>query len=137
VKHVHECLRGVCRGWGASERRVCRVLEQSRSTQRYIAIPREGDERLVRRMHELVRAHPRRGYRMMWGMLRLEGWRVNRKRVHRLWRREGFRVPAKQHKRTRLGHSENGILRRRAAHKNHVWAIDFIHGTDASGRPLK
>lgn len=137
MKHVHECLRGVCRGWGASERRVCRVLEQSRSTQRYIAIPREGDERLVRRMHELVRAHPRRGYRMMWGMLRLEGWRVNRKRVHRLWRREGFRVPAKQHKRTRLGHSENGILRRRAAHKNHVWAIDFIHDTDASGRPLK
>jgi len=62
---------------------------------------------------------------------------VNRKRVHRLWRREGFRVPAKQHKRTRLGHSENGILRRRAEHKDHVWAIDFIHDTDARGRPLK
>ena len=137
MRHVHECLRGVDGRRGASERRVCRVLGQSRSTQRYVAIPRECDERLVRRMHELVRAHPRRGYRMMWGMLRLEGWRVNRKRVHRLWRREGFRVPAKQHKRTRLGHSENGILRRRAEHKDHVWAIDFIHDTDARGRPLK
>jgi transposase InsO family protein len=119
------------------ERRVCRVLGQPRSTQRYVSIPRDGDEHLVRRMHELVRRHPRRGYRMVWGMLRLEGWRVNKKRVHRLWRREGLRVPVKQHKRTRLGHSENGIVRRRAEHENHVWAIDFIHDTDASGRPLK
>lgn len=137
MKHVHDCLRGEGRGWGASERRVCRVLDQPRSTQRYVAIPRDGDERLVRRMHELVRAHPRRGYRMMWGMLRLEGWRVNRKRVHRLWRREGFKVPAKQHKRTRLGHSENGIQRRRAERMNDVWTIDFIHDTDELGRPLK
>ena len=120
-----------------SERRVCRVLDQPRSTQRYAAAPRDGDEHLVRRMHELVRQHPRRGYRMVWGMLRLEGWRVNRKRVHRLWRREGLRVPGIQHKRTRLGHSENGILRRRPEHKDHVWALDFIHDTDARGRPLK
>ena len=120
-----------------SERRVCRVLDQPRSTQRYTAIPRDGDEHLVRRMHELVRQHPRRGYRLIWGMLRLEGWRVNRKRIHRLWRQEGLKVPSKQHKRPRLGHSANGIVRRRAEHKNHVWAIDFIHDTDARGRPLK
>lgn len=88
-------------------------------------------------MHELVRQHPRRGYRLIWGMLRLEGWRVNRKRIHRLWRQEGFRVPSKQYKRTRLGHSQNGILRRRAGHLNHVWAVDLIHDTDARGRPLK
>jgi transposase InsO family protein len=120
-----------------SERRVCRVLGQPRSTQRYAAAPRDGDERLVRRMHELVRAHPRRGYRMICGMLRLEGWRVNRKRVHRLWRREGLKVPGTQRKRARLGHSENGILRRRPEHKDHVWAVDFIHDTDARGRALK
>jgi putative transposase len=130
VTHVRAELR-------QTERRVCRVLGQPRSTQRYAAVPRDGDERLVRRMHELVRAHPRRGYRMICGMLRLEGWRVNRKRVHRLWRREGLRVPAKQRKRTRLGRSDNGITRRRATHKDHVWAIDFIHDTDARGRPLK
>ena len=57
-----------------SERRVCRVLGQPRATQRYVALPRDGDEHLVRRMHELVRLHPRRGYRMVWGMLRLQGW---------------------------------------------------------------
>lgn len=120
-----------------SERRVCRVLGQARSSQRYVAIPRDGDEHLVRRMHELVRLHPRRGYRMIWGTLRLEGWRVNRKRVHRLWRQEGFKVPGIQHKRTRLGQSENGIVRRRSERLNHVWAVDFIHDTDARGRPLK
>jgi putative transposase len=130
VKHVRSRVH-------PSERRVCRVLGQPRSTQRYASIPREGDEHLVRRMHELVRRHPRRGYRMIWGMLRLEGWRVNKKRVHRLWRREGLRVPAKQHKRTRQGRSENGVVRRRAERMNHVWAIDFIHDTDARGRPLK
>ncbi len=120
-----------------SERRVCRVLGQARSTQRYATVPRDGDEHLARRMHELVRAHPRRGYRMIWGMLRREGWRVNVKRVYRLWKREGFKVPEKQHKRTRLGHSENGILRRRAERKDHVWCVDFIHDRDERGRPLK
>ena len=120
-----------------SERRVCRVLGQPRATQRYVRAPRDGEERLVARMHELVRRHPRRGYRMMCGMLRLEGFRVNFKRVHRLWRREGFRVPSKQHKRRRLGSSASGILRRRAEHKDHVWCVDFIHDTDDRDRPLK
>lgn len=120
-----------------SERRACRVLDQPRSTQRYVAIPRDGDETLLRRLHELVRLHPRRGYRMMCGMLRLDGWRVNVKRVHRLWKQEGFRVPGTQHKRTRLGHSENGIARRRAERMNHVWAVDFIHDRDDRDRPLK
>lgn len=119
------------------ERRVCRVLDQPRSTQRYRAVPRDGDEHLTRRLHELVRQHPRRGYRMMCGMLRLDGWRVNMKRVHRLWKLEGFRVPSKQHKRRRLGQSENGIARRRAEHRDHVWCVDFIHDRDDRDRPLK
>jgi len=116
---------------------VCRVLGQARSTQRYKAVPRDGDEHLIRRMHELVRAHPRRGYRMTWGMLRLDGWRVNVKRVYRLWKQEGFKVPQKQHKKRRLGSSVNGIVRRRAGHKDHVWCVDFIHDRDERDRPLK
>jgi putative transposase len=120
-----------------SERRVCRVLDQARSTQRYEAVPRDGDEHLIRRLHELVRRHPRRGYRMMGGMLRLDGWRVNVKRVYRLWKQEGFKVPGKQHKKRRLGHSQNGIARRRSEHKDHVWCVDFIHDRDERDRPLK
>ena len=130
----------VQRRLGRSERRVCRVLAQARSTQRYrarVSARCRVEERIVGRMHELVRLHPRRGYRMVCGMLRLEGWRVNKKRVHRLWRREGFRVPSKRHQRGRLGHSANGILRRRAEHKDHVWCVDFIHDTDERDRPLK
>ena len=120
-----------------SERRVCRVLGQARSTQRYRAIPRDGEEALVKRMHELVRRHPRRGYRMVCGTLRLEGWRVNVKRVYRLWKREGFKVPVTQHKKRRLGSSANGILRRRAEGQDHVWCVDFIHDRDERNRPLK
>lgn len=130
MKHVQNQLR-------QPQRRVCRVLGQPRSTQRYSAVPRDGDEHLVRRLHELVREHPRRGYRMMSGMLRLDGWRVNVKRVYRLWKQEGFKVPGKQHKRRRFGQSENGIVRRRAQHKDHVWCVDFIHDRDEHDRPLK
>jgi transposase InsO family protein len=121
----------------ASQRRVCVVLDQPRSTQRYAAIARDGDEHLVRRLHELVRQHPRRGYRMMCGMLKLDGWRVNVKRVHRLWKREGFRVHGKQRKKLRLGNSAHGIARLRAEHRNHVWSVDFIHDRDDRDRSLK
>ena len=93
-----------------AERRACRVLRQPRSTQRQQPVPAGGDEaRLVKRMLELVRAHPRFGYRRIWALLRREGWRVNRKRVYRLWRREGLRVPRKQRKRRCLGHSKERL----------------------------
>ena len=88
-------------------------------------------------MLELVREHPRYGYRHVWALLRREGWRVNRKRVYRLWRAEGLKVPQKQRKRRYLGHSANGCARHRAEHKDHVWAWDFIHDRTAEGRPLK
>ena len=94
----------------------------------------------MKRMHELVRQHPRYGYRRIWALLRLEGFsggRVNRKRIHRLWRQEHFKVPQKQHKRRHLGCSENSIVRHRAEHKDHVWCWDFIHDSDERGRPLK
>ncbi len=88
-------------------------------------------------MLELVRRHPRYGYRRIWALLRAEGFKVNRKRVHRLWKREGLKVPQKQHKKRRLGTSDNGIVRRRALHKDHVWAWDFIHDRTEDGRALK
>ena len=87
---------------------------------------KEEERRLVERMLELVREHPRYGYRRIWALLRREGWAVNRKRVYRLWRREGLKVPQKQRKKRRLGHSANGCVRRRAEHEDHVWAWDFV-----------
>jgi putative transposase len=101
----------------------------------------ERDRGLVERMVGLSRENPRYGYRRVWAMLRRrEGWRVNKKRVHRLWREEGLKVPAgKQRKRRRLpeGTSENGCKRRRAEHKDHVWSYDFVMDRTQDGRRLK
>lgn len=120
-----------------SERRACQVLDQPRSCQRYVAKPREDEAALVKRMLELARKHPRYGYRFITAKLRQEGWQVNRKRVYRLWRREGLKVPQKQRKRRRLGKSENGCHRRRALHKDHVWCWDFVFDRTESGSTLK
>ncbi len=123
--------------FAVSERRACRVLDQPRSSQRYESQPRDDEAALVKRMLELVREHPRYGYRFITAKLRQEGWRVNAKRVYRLWRREGLKVPRKKRKRRRLGSSENACHRRRAEHRDHVWCWDFIFDRTTSGSPLK
>lgn len=122
---------------GATQRKVCRVLGQHRSTQRYAARVPSDDAPLVTRINELVRCHPRRGYRMICGRLRLEGWLVNHKRIYRLWRREGLGVPRKHRKKRRLGVGANGIARQRAEGMNDVWCWDFVHDTDERGRTLR
>jgi len=82
--------------------------------------------------------NPRYGYRRVWALLKREGWPVNKKRVHRLWREEGLRVPEKQRKRRRPpGHSENGCARKRAQYKDHVWSYDFVMDQTEDGRRLK
>jgi transposase InsO family protein len=113
------------------------VLGQARSSQRYPRKVRADEPGIVARMHELVRAHPRYGYRRIGALLRAEGFRINRKRVWRLWQQAGFKVPQQQHKRRRLGVAANGIVRRRAEGINDVWCWDFIHDRDQAGRPLK
>ncbi len=116
-------------------------MGQPRSSQRYEGRKAHRDRALVERMIELSRANPRYGYRRVWAMLRREGWRVNKKRVHRLWRKEGLKVPDKQRKRRRLakleGTSENGCTRRRAERRNHVWSYDFAMDETEDGRRLK
>ena len=88
-------------------------------------------------MLDLSRRHPRYGYRRITTLLRREGWRVNRKRVHRLWRREGLKVVVKQRKIRRLGSSDNSVVRRKAEHINHVWSYDFVMDQTENGRQLK
>lgn len=122
---------------GASERRACQVLGQPRSTQRYQPRRKPDEAVLVQAMHTLVRRHPRFGYRRIHALLQDDGWRVNRKRIHRLWKQEKLNVPQKQRKKRRLGASDQGVTRHRAEHKDHVWAWDFIHDRDERGRPLK
>jgi putative transposase len=132
-----QAARHLQEAFGVSERRACRVVGQPRSTQRQQPKTQEGAGRLVRRMLELVRQHPRYGYRRIWALLRREGWRVNRKRIHRLWRQQGLKVPRRQRKKRRLGSSANSCVRRPAEHKGHVWAWDFLHDRTTDGGPLK
>ena len=113
------------------------MIGQPRSSQRYAGRKAERDRRLAKRMVELSRENPRYGYRRVWALLRREGWPVNKKRVHRLWREEGLKVPGKQRKKRRLGESENSCTRRRAEHKDHVWSYDFVMDLTEDGRRLK
>ena len=120
-----------------SQRRACRTLNQSISTQRYQPTKKEDEPILIRRILELVAEFPRYGYRRITRLLRSEGWCVNAKRIYRLWRQEGLKVPKKKVKRRRLGSSVGGIVRRKAEHKNHVWSVDFIFDRTTNGRQLK
>jgi putative transposase len=132
-----QAVRQLQETFAVSQRRACRVLGQPRSTQRQTPKISEEEGRLVRRMLELVRQHPRWGYRRITVLLRREGWRVNRKRVYRLWRQQGLKVPRKQRKKRRLGHGGNSCVRRPAEHKDHVWSWDFVHDRTSDGRALK
>ena len=110
-----------------SERRVCRVLGQHRSTQRRVPRGRDDEERLTADIIELARQYGRYGYRKIAELLRsTAGWIVNDKRVERIWRREGLKVPAKQPKRGRLWLSDGSCIRLRAERPNHVWSYDFV-----------
>jgi len=93
---------------------------------------------LSQRMVVLSRNNPRYGYRRVWALLLREGWAVNKKRVHRLWREAGLMVPAsRERKRRRMGASENGCTRRRAEYPGHVWSYDFAMDATEDGRRVR
>ena len=130
VEHVGEELT-------VSERRACGVLAQARSTQRR-RVRTSGDEcRLTGRIVELASLYGRYGYRRITALLRHEGWRGNHKRVERIWRQEGLKVPARQPKRGRLWLNDGSCVRRRSERRNHVWAYDFCMDRTHDGRPLR
>lgn len=120
-----------------SERRACAALGQHRSTQRKLPRGREDEDRLTADLIELARQYGRYGYRKIAAMLREAGWQVNDKRVERLWRREGLKVPRKQPKRARLWLTDGSCIRLRAEYPNHVWSCDFIEDRTHEGRKLR
>jgi putative transposase len=123
-----------------SERRACRVVGQHRSTQRYAGAPPEYELRLVAEMNRLAAAHPRWGYRTIWSLLRADGWQVNRKRIERLWRLEGHRVPPRKTRdsgKKAQGTAEKAIWNLPATRPNHVWSYDFMSGLLRNGQPIR
>ena len=130
VEHVRRRL-------GVSERRACRVLKQSRTTQRYVPRQPDDEQVLTERIVNLAREYGRYGYRRVTALLRMEGWLVNHKRVQRIWRREGLKVPKKQPKRARLWLNDGSCIRLRPENKDHVWAYDFVHHRTHDGRAMR
>ena len=120
-----------------SQRRACRVLEQPRSSQRYVARFSDDERLLVERIVALATEYGRYGYRRITALLRREGWRVNHKRVERLWRQEGLKVPQRQPKRGRLWLNDGSCIRLRPEYRHQVWSYDFIHERTHDGRALR
>jgi len=121
-----------------SERRVCKVLSQSRSSQRYKRKVRDDEEALTERIIELAIEYGRYGYRRITALLKQEGWRVNHKRVERIWRREGLRVPSKQPI-VRLGtcpqaSSSNSTPKAWKARNLTFWLDQFLGRSQNEGR---
>jgi len=122
---------------GTSERRACLVLGQHRSTQRHVPAGRADEEQLIAYMIELARQYGRYGYRRIAALLRDAGWTVNDKRVERLWRREGLKVPMKQPKKGRLWLNDGSCVRLRPEYQDHVWSYDFVHHRTDNGRAFR
>ena len=122
-----------------SERRACRVVGQHRSTQRYVAVSGDFEARLIKAMHAHAEAHPRWGYRRIHALLLLDGWEVNLKRVHRLWRLEGLKVPPRRKTRDKkgLGSDQNSAWALPAVRPNHIWSYDFVATRTVDGGPLR
>jgi putative transposase len=120
-----------------SERRACRALGQHRSTQRKAPRGQEDEEQLTADLIELARQYGRYGYRKISALLRDAGWLVNDKRVERIWRREGLKVPQRQPKRGRLWLADGSCIRLRPEYRNHVWSYDFVEDRTHDGRKVR
>ena len=112
-------------------------MGQPRSTQHSRTPVPDDEPRLVKRMIELATQYGRYGYRMVTGLLREEGWKVNHKRIERLWRRERLKVPQKQPRRRRLWLNDGSCVRLRPKRKDHVWAYDFVQARTHDGRAFR
>ena len=113
------------------------VLEQHRSTQRKLPRGRADEDVLTRTIIGLASRFGRYGYRRIHWLLEQDGWTVSLKRVKRIWRREGLKVPQKQPKRGRLWLNDGSCIRLRPTHRNHVWSYDFVMDRTHDGKAFR
>lgn len=122
--------QGMC-----SHRRACTVVGLSRSLLKYIARRRGDEAKLVRKIHALAIRNGRYGYRRITVLLRREGWKVNRKRVHRIWKAEGLGLSLRRPRRRRMGPVVEIV--NKAEYPNHVWSYDFLEDRTEPGGKLR
>jgi len=112
-------------------------MDLSRSSFRYQSTQKDDEEELRLAMIKLAKRYGRYGYRKISALLRMEGWKVNHKKVERLWREEGLQLPKRHKKRRRLYHEGSSVIRLRPQYQNHIWSVDFVHDKLSSGRSYK
>ncbi len=131
------CVNAVGERLGVSQRRACRTLHQHRSVQRRLVKVKSDEAALTTAIIKLATQYGRYGYRRITALLKRHGWRVNSKRVQRIWRQEGLKVPSRQPKRGRLWLNDGSCIRLRPEHKDHVWAYDFVMDRTSNGSAFR
>ena len=106
-------------------------------TQRYAPQIVDEEERLAARIIALATQYGRYGYRRITALLKEEEWQVNHKKIERIWKREGLKVPQKQPKRRRLWLNDGSCIRLRPECKDHVWSYDFVMARTSDGRSFR
>lgn len=122
-----------------SERRACRLLDQHRSSNRYVPVPGDFEARLVEAIHKIAEAHPRYGYRRVHALLVADGWQINVKRVERLWKRDGLTVPPRRKDRGQkaIGTDAFSAWAMPALRPTHIWSYDFVSVRSEHGAPIR
>lgn len=122
--------------YGLSQRRACRALKVCRNSIRYIPAKRADEDEITTKIIELATNYGRYGYRRITAMLKAEH-RINHKRVERIWREQGLKVPKKQPKKRRLWLNDGSCVRLRPEYRNHVWSYDFVEDRLRNGRKVR
>jgi len=120
---------------GLSQRHACELVGIQRSSARYSPRGRSDEAETVALIREYAHEQPMYGYRIIAAMLKHDGYRINRKRVYRIWRQEGLQLPRRKAVKRRYGES-TGTLRR-ASRPNEVWSYDFLEGRTERGGKLR
>jgi putative transposase len=123
--------------YGVSERHACSALGVHRSSVRYPPKRADDEEAISHDIIRLAQKYGRYGYRRITALLQAEGWRINHKRVERIWREQGLKVPKKQPKRKRLYLNDGSCIRLRPLYRNHVWSYDFVADRLSSGKKIR
>lgn len=122
---------------GVTERRACKALDQSRGLQRRVSVRRCDEEALTAEIIKLAHRYGRYGYKRITALLQAQGWIVNHKRVERIWRQEGLKVPRRHKKKGRLYLNNGSCIRLRPHWPNHVWSYDFVAERLKDGRKIR
>lgn len=123
--------------YNISQRRACRAIGQNSATQRYQIKKLPDEDKLTNRIINLIAQYGRYGTPRITAMLHREGWKVNHKRVERIWREQGLKVAKRQKKRRRLWLNDGSCIRLRPEYRDHVWSYDIIEDKTYNGRKFR